>query len=70
MKTDISPIYLTYHMVKWQEVEQHDSEQRCQICGNPLKRTEEVIDQKGLRYEGYVCHSDKQVTWVRKGKTG
>jgi hypothetical protein len=63
-------MYLTYHMVKWQEVEQHDSEQRCQTCGSPLKRTEEVIDQKGLRYEGYVCHADKQVTWVRKGKTG
>ncbi len=56
-------------MVKWREVEQHDSEQRCQTCGSLLKRTEEVIDQKGLVYEGYVCHRDRQVTWVKKGRS-
>ena len=65
MKTDTSPEFLTYHMMKWQEVEQVESDQRCQICGAPLKRTEEVVDGRGNRYEGYVCHQDKQVTWVR-----
>jgi len=52
-------------MVKWQDVEQYETEQRCQICGRPLSRTEEVIDPKGERYEGYVCHPDKQVTWLK-----
>lgn len=67
MKTDIPPMFLTYFMVRWQDVEQRDSEQKCQACGRPLNRTEEVVDAKGNRYEGYVCHSDKQVTWVRIG---
>lgn len=69
MKSDVSPMYLTYHMVDWQGVKQQDSEQRCQTCGGPLRLTEEVIGQNGARYEGYVCHRDKQVTWVRKGRT-
>ena len=60
-------MFLTYYMVKWQEVEQRETEQKCQICGRALKRTEEVVDGKGLRYEGYVCHADKQVTWLRLG---
>ena len=63
-------MFLTYHMVKWQEVKQYGSEQKCQVCGAPLKRTEEVVDQKGVRDEGYVCHGDKQVTWVRLRRTG
>jgi hypothetical protein len=67
LKSDISPMFLTYYMVKWQDVAQQESEQKCQVCGRPLNRTEEVIDKKGLRYEGYVCHLDKQVTWVRVG---
>jgi len=52
-------------MVRWEELEQHDSEQKCALCGKPLKRTEVVTDGKGLDYEGYVCHSDRQVTWVK-----
>ena len=70
LKTDVSPMFLTYHMVRWQEVEQVETDQRCQTCGAPLKKTEEVVDGKGNRYEGYVCHQDKQVTWVRVGRTG
>ena len=62
-------MYMTYFMVRWQEVEEHDSEQKCQICGGPLKRTEEVIGPKGLAYEGYVCHRDKRVAWVRKPRS-
>ena len=57
-------------MVSWQEVEHVETNQRCQTCGAPLKKTEEVVDGKGNRYEGYVCHQDKQVTWVRVGRTG
>ena len=67
MKTGVSPMFLTYYMVNWEEVTQHDSDQRCQTCGQLLKRTEEVVDKKGTRYEGYVCHTDSQVTWVRLG---
>lgn len=69
LKTDVSPMYLTYHMVRWEEVEQAESEQRCQTCGAPLKRTEEVVDGGGNRYEGYVCHRDRQVTWVKTGRS-
>ena len=65
MKTDVPPEFLTYFMVKWQVVEQHVWEQKCQICGRPLSRTEEVVDGKGNKYEGFVCHPDRQVTWVR-----
>lgn len=67
MKSDISPMFLTYYMLKWNEIEQEDSDQRCTECGLPMKKTERVIDPKGLGYEGYVCHVDKRVTWVRAG---
>ncbi len=65
MKVDISPMLLTYYMVRWEEMEQHDSEQKCTLCGKTLMRTEIITDKRGSNYEGYVCHSDRQVTWVR-----
>jgi len=65
MKTDVSPMFLTYFMVKWDEVTQSRSDQKCTLCGQPLMRTEVVTDEKGANYEGYVCHEDRQVTWVR-----
>ena len=65
MKSDISPMFLTYYMVKWDGVKQDPSDQKCTTCGRPLKRTEPVVDQKGESYEGYVCHHDKQVTWLK-----
>jgi hypothetical protein len=58
-------MWLTYFMVKWDEVEQRPSEQKCTLCGKSMMRTEPFADTKGTSYEGYVCHSDKQVTWVR-----
>ncbi len=67
MKSEISPMFLTYHMVKWQDVEQHPSDQKCQTCGQPLKLTEDVVSTGGARYVGYVCHADKRVTWVKVG---
>ena len=60
-------MFLTYFMVKWADVRQSESDQRCQTCGGPLKRTEELVDGDGRRFEGYVCHVDKQVAWVRLG---
>ena len=65
MKTEISPMWLTYFMVKWDEVTQFASDQRCTDCGKPLKRTEPFTDPKGVGYEGYVCHLDKRVTWLK-----
>ncbi|HYA55533.1 MAG TPA: hypothetical protein VED22_01920 [Nitrososphaerales archaeon] len=67
MKTKISPMWLTYFMVRWDEINQEESDQKCNECGKPMMKTELVIDEKGRKYEGFVCHSDKQVTWVRVG---
>ncbi len=66
MKTKVSPMFLTYFMMKWEEVVQHESGQKCTLCGKPLMQTEVVTDEKGIDYDGFVCHADKQVTWVRK----
>lgn len=67
MKTDVSPLWLTYFMLDWGKVKQYDSGQKCTSCGRPLKRTEPVTDRKGASFEGYVCHADKQVAWVKAG---
>ena len=65
MKSKVSPMWLTYYMVRWDGIAQDDSDQKCTECGRPMKKTELVTDDKGLSYEGYVCHPDKRVTWVR-----
>jgi hypothetical protein len=52
-------------MMKWDQVKQQESDQKCTICGRPMMKTEIMTDGKGVNYEGYVCHSDKQVTWLR-----
>ncbi len=58
-------MWLTYYMVKWEEVKQYETDQECTECRRLLKRTEPFTDQKGMSYEGYVCHPDKRVTWVK-----
>ena len=60
-------MFLTYFMVKWDEIEQRESDQKCTECGRTMKITEPVVDQKIQSYEGYVCHTDKRITWVRLG---
>jgi ribosomal protein L34E len=67
LKSKVSPMFLTYFMMKWEDVRQEPSDHRCTDCGMPLNRTEKVEDEKGRGYEGYVCHRDKRVTWVRVG---
>lgn len=67
MKTDVSPMYLTYFMMDWTKIGQGPSGEMCTECSKPMNVTEEVIDQKGTRYRGYVCHNDKRVLWVREG---
>jgi hypothetical protein len=65
LKTDVSPMWLTYYMVDWSAIKQEQTEQRCTICGRTLSRTETVTDGSGPGFVGYVCHADKQVTWVK-----
>ena len=67
MRTKISPMWLTYFMMQWDEIKQVESDQKCNICGKPMMKTEAVIDEKGCKYVGFVCHSDRQVTWVKLG---
>jgi hypothetical protein len=67
MKTNVSPMFLTYFMVKWEDVEQHVTDQKCTECGNPLVKTEVFEYERGQSFEGYVCHPDKRVTWVKAG---
>lgn len=64
-KSDVSPLFLTYHMMKWDRVRQSPSDQRCTECGGVMMKTEEVTDSDGRRFVGYVCHSDKRVIWLR-----
>jgi hypothetical protein len=58
-------MWLTYFMVKWEGVQQEPSEQKCTDCGKPLSKTEVVEDDIGQKFVGYVCHSDKRVTWLK-----
>ena len=60
-------MWLTYHMIRWQDVQQFPSDQKCTVCGKAMSRTESVSDGKGPSYEGYVCHGDRSVIWVRMG---
>ncbi len=65
MKTKVSPMFLTYYMLKWDEVKQRESDHKCVTCGRRMMMTEIVTDEDGADYEGFVCHPDKQVTWLR-----
>jgi hypothetical protein len=58
-------IYWTYYMMDWEKVKQEPSDVNCAICGKPMNRTEPTVDSKGQKYYGYVCHSDKQIVWVK-----
>jgi hypothetical protein len=60
-------MFLTYFMVNWGEIVQQESDQRCTLCGRSMTKTEPVTDPRGASYVGYVCHPDKQVTWVKVG---
>lgn len=66
MKSDISPMFLTYHMLDWGKLTQSPSDQKCAECGGMMTVTVPVEDPKGVTYEGYVCHKDKRVLWLKK----
>ena len=52
-------------MMDWKKVKQEPSDVNCAICGKPMNRTEPTLDSKGQKYYGYVCHTDKQIVWVK-----
>ncbi len=62
-------IYWTYFMLDWTKVRQEDSDLKCADCGRPMKKTEPAIDAKGTNYDGYVCHADKRVVWLKAGQS-
>ncbi len=58
-------IYWTYFMINWDKVKQSPSDQKCSECGSTMNKTEQAVDSKGQRYDGYVCHTDKRLIWVK-----
>ena len=58
-------IYWTYFMIDWSKVQQEPSDQRCAECGELMMKAEPAVDAKGQRFDGYVCHKDKRVVWVK-----
>ncbi len=59
-------IFQTYFMVDWKTAKQTPSEHRCMQCGGQLQWVEPVKDSKGLVYDGLVCHTCRQILWVKK----
>ena len=59
-------MFMTYYMLKWDEVPQTPSDRTCLSCGLPMKRVDDVKDDKGLEYYGLVCHGCKTVLWMKK----
>jgi hypothetical protein len=58
-------IFWTYFMIDWHKVKQEPSDMKCTECGQSMNRVEPAIDSKGQKYDGYVCHRDKRVVWVK-----
>ncbi len=58
-------IFQTYYMVDWNHVKQEASDVKCAECGSGMNRVEPAVDSKGQKYDGYVCHTDKRLLWVR-----
>jgi len=65
--TDVSPMHMTYFMMNWDEVKQIPSDQECSQCGRIMNLVEPPLSYKGQKYDGYVCHTDKRVFWVKAG---
>ena len=58
-------IFWTYYMINWDKVKQTPSDQKCSECGDKMNKAEQAVDSKGRAYDGYVCHRDKRLVWVR-----
>lgn len=62
-------IYWTYFMIDWEKAKQEASDKLCQECGQMMNRVEPMSDQKGSTYDGYVCHKNKLLIWVKSVQT-
>ena len=58
-------IFWTYYMVDWEKTAQTQSDVKCLQCGELMDKAEPVTDNKGVSYEGLVCHNCKKVLWIR-----
>lgn len=58
-------MYMTYFMIDWTKERQTPSDQKCAQCGKPMNMTEQAVDSEGRVYDGYVCHPDKRLIWVK-----
>jgi hypothetical protein len=58
-------IFWTYYMFDWSKVGQRPSGFDCAECGRPMLLGEQAVDAKGQKYDSYVCHNDKRLTWVK-----
>jgi len=56
---------MTYFMMNWDKEKQVSSDQKCTQCGKTMNRMERSVDYRGLKYTGYVCHTDKRLIWVK-----
>jgi DNA-directed RNA polymerase subunit RPC12/RpoP len=58
-------IFFTYFMIDWEKVGQTPSDQKCAECGRSMMKSEPAVDSKGQKYDGYVCHTDKRLIWIK-----
>ena len=58
-------IHWTYFMIDWKKVRQWPSDIKCADCGRTMNQVEPAEDSAGRKYDGYVCHSDKRLLWVK-----
>ena len=58
-------IHWTYFMMDWKKAAQSPSDRSCQVCRGQMNIVEAMTDAKGTQYDGYVCHKDKVLVWVR-----
>lgn len=65
LRAATSPLFLTYHMLDWGSLAQKPSPTRCVSCGGEMMSVEPVRDEKGLLYDGLVCHHCKSLLWSR-----
>ena len=59
-------IFWTYYMIDWSRVQQSPSDVKCAECGRPMNLSEPAVDPRGQVFDGYVCHADKKLVWVRR----
>ena len=59
-------VFVTYHMVDWGKIEQHQSSHRCVQCGGLMAKVEQAEDRMGRKFGGLACHTCKRLIWLRE----